>query len=453
MGRDIKNKDNHDQELKIFVGGDTKLTRVNSMITAKYQSTLTENKLMAWALKTASIDAHGRPSVSMTTADIRKLTGVSGNSIYDTIKKCAANMIGRSMYMEETKKDGTKRFDFINLIHRASFENGIFTVNFTPECKDMIYNLSRDFTTLDLPILFSLTSNDSYRLYEILSIRRYMIDSNNTPISIEYPLSVLKLELNCINIEEPKIREELNKSNPDFDKIVNELASVNKFSRWGDFKNYVLNKAVKEINEKTDLFCEFEAIKSGRGGKVQGVIFRIQKNVGQKSMIYPKDLVDATEPELITTEEMKRSKLISDVMSILEDVIISQKDAINLLKIADNDLEKIKKAYALSKKQKHIKNLIGWLTNAIRNDYEEEIEIVNGSLEETKNAVKQQEIVLASKQNLALKAWEMIKKRPNFNEFMEYIRDTEGLDQDLFEILHGVKECNEIYTEWFKTQK
>lgn len=452
MGRDKKNKETYDQEVRILVGADSKLARSNSLLSAMYSSTLTENKLMAWAFKTASIDVHGRPSVSMTTSEIRRLTGVSGNSIYDTLKKCASNMMNRSVYMEERKKDGSKKFDFINLINRCTFEDGIFTVNFTPECREMIFNLSRDFTTLDLPILFSLTSNDSYRLYEILSIRRYMIDEENTPISIEFPLSVLKIELNCINIDEPKVREELSKKSPDFDKIVNELASANKFPRWGDFSNYVLNKAVKEINEKTDIFCEFEPIKSGRGGKVQGVIFRIQRNVGQKEMIYS-HIVDVEEPKIITTEEMERSKLVPQVMEIIDNASISQKDAIALLKVADNDLEKIKKAYGFSKKQKHIKNLMGWMTDAIRNGYEEEIEVINGSQEEAVKAESQKEAMQSSTNDQVAKTWEKIKTMPNFEKFVEYIQNTEGLSMDIFETVYAPKECNQAYSRWFNLNK
>ena len=199
MGKVAEDKSKKNE---IVILDNRQITRSNSMITAKYTSSLIENKLMVWALQAAQPDEHGRPSVSMTTDEVRQLTGVKGNGIYDALKRAAGQMIGRTMFIEDKEKHS---FAYLNLIHYAQFKDGIFTVTFTPECNDMLYNLKNNFTSMKLKTLFSFKSNYAFRLYEILKTKEYNIPDSNYPYSITYDLADLKLQLNCINTEEKKV--------------------------------------------------------------------------------------------------------------------------------------------------------------------------------------------------------------------------------------------------------
>ncbi|MDO4976705.1 MAG: replication initiation protein [Eubacteriales bacterium] len=433
---------------------DENLVRSNKLITAKYSSTLIENKLTAWAMKAATVDEKGRPSVSITTADIRELTGVKGNGIYDLLRNTSKKMIGRTIYFEDVDASGKKSFKYINMIHFCEYNDGKFTVTFTPECADMLYNLKGNFTSLNLKTLFSLSTNASYRLYEILSIWKYLIDEDNNPVPIVFPLSVLKLELNCIDTEESKVKKELMNPNPDYDKIVNELAFTNKFAAWSDFKKAVLNKAVKEVNEKTELFISYTPIRSGRGGKITAVKFFVQNNVGQKDTIFGDVIQQDTKVEkVMTNEEMERSKLINVVREILDGVKLSQKDIVSLLKVADNDIEKIRKAYDLSKKQSYIKNFMGWMTTAIKEEYDESIEVVEGDQNKASEAQELKSSVKKNEGDLAELGWQLVKQNENFQEFAEYILEVEGFNMDLFEIVHpNAIERNKIYAAWTKSR-
>ena len=50
--------------------------------------------------------------------------------------------------------------------------------------------------------------------------------------------------------------------------------------RWADFRRFILDSAVKEINEKSDLDVSYEKGKTGRGGKVISLIFSIKNKKG-----------------------------------------------------------------------------------------------------------------------------------------------------------------------------
>ena len=60
---------------------------------------------------------------------------------------------------------------------------------------------------------------------------------------------------------------------------VEELQSVFgvSYKRFRDFSQRVFYPAVEEINDKTDIFVDFKFKKSGRGGKVEAVIFEVKK--------------------------------------------------------------------------------------------------------------------------------------------------------------------------------
>ena len=432
-----------------------KITRSNELITSKFSSTLVENKLMVLSLKKARIDEMGRPIATITTEEIRDLTGVTGNSLYRTLKNAAARMIGRTLYMENKEPGAPRSFKFLNLVHYAEFKNGVFTVAFTPETKNHIGSLSGSFTTMELGILYKFRRNSSFRLYELIKARAYRIPANNSPIILTYNLSQLKMELNCVNLEESKIKNILiSEENPDFDHIVNDLAIEKKFNNWTDFRRRILEPATKEIGEVSDLFCDFEPIRVGRGGKIRGVKFYIQRNVGQSEIIWntPEEVEDQEE-DIIITPEMERSMLVDSVREIIDGVSISDKDAIALLKSSENDLDKIKSAYELAKKQPHIKNFIGWMKKAIENDYEEPIQAVRGDQNKAEKLQKIQEEYSSNIDNLAEESWNRLKNKYNFKDFMYYIESEYGLDTDTFQILYDPKERMKLYGDWFRNRK
>ena len=143
------------------------VTRSNALIGGMYSSTLIENKLTVWALKAARADADGLPTVSMTTEEIRALTGTKGNGIYDLLAVTALRMGNRHIFIEDRDKH---EFEFINLIDHATYKGGIFTVFFTQAAKARMWNLKSNFTTMRLETLFAFKSNYTFRLYELLKM-------------------------------------------------------------------------------------------------------------------------------------------------------------------------------------------------------------------------------------------------------------------------------------------
>ena len=126
----------------------------------------------------------------------------------------------------------------------------------------------------------SFDSKYSYRLYEILKSKAFHSKNSSSTeeeFSLHYGISELKLAVGVVDTNADAVSKMLKKHNPDFDKIVNEVSRDKNFNVWSDFKKRVIDVAVKEINEKSDLLVKYELIREGYGGKVTGIIFIFSK--------------------------------------------------------------------------------------------------------------------------------------------------------------------------------
>ena len=409
---------------------------------------------MVLALKKAKRDEFGRPTITFSTAEIKRVMGRDDGSFYTQLKSVAKAMTGRTMFIEDKEKHS---FKFINIIHTAEFENGKFTVNFTPEMNYYLDDLKSNFTTMNMGILVDFTSNYAYRIYELLKTQAYRVEKDNEPLKIDYNLSELKLAIGCVNTQEERVQKELDKPNPDFDYIVNSVAKEKHFEKWYDFKVNVLEVAKRQINEKSDLEIDYEPLRSGRGGKVVGITFYIKKNENYK------EIEEKTEQEneillengtsvVDTSDNVPQDyeDRFAEIMDYIEKKV-SSKDIKAFLKIADYDVERVKAAYDLSKKQTEIRNFVGWMKKAIEEGYtDENIHLIDDSEEKAQKADIILEDYKKEKEsgNLAERTWNRIKKRDEYQEFIGYLLDQEGMTEETLEIAYSPRECMELYQNW-----
>ena len=345
------------------------LKKSNFLISSVYRASLLENKVLALALTKVRLSDQGRPVATLRTKEIKEVLHVTGNAMGTYLKDVATSLAGRTMFIESA--DGS--FKCMSLVGVVSYESGSGTmeIKFEPEIKDYIYDLKANFTMLNIPMMLSFRSGWSYRLYELLSSRayhsKYDKETGNV-FHIKYGVSEIKLHLGTVQIKDDKgkinrdIQRELEKKEIDYDYIVNELVheKLKSFDKWCDFKRRVLDVAVNEINEKSDISVKYDLMRSGRGGKIYGIDFEVTK----KDM----NVEPTVEEEVPTPDDVELDDLIDKVMDIIDEKIkISQAKA--LLKVANYDINKIEYAYELACKQENIRNLIGWMTSAIQNGY------------------------------------------------------------------------------------
>ncbi|MDQ9012087.1 RepB family plasmid replication initiator protein [Acinetobacter gerneri] len=180
--------------------------------------------------------------------DKKNSINVAIDRIYKELSSRVAHFVIEEP-VDETKRKVKKVHSVVPIIRELRWEDdakNALQIRFTSEVLPYFTRLaSGNFTTYQLKDLFALDSVTSMSLYSYF-IKNEFKYANQESYEVELSLENIKA---LIDIGEKK------------------------YDRWVDFRRYVLDKIVEEINEKTSLKLEYDTIKKGR--PVVGIRFRI----------------------------------------------------------------------------------------------------------------------------------------------------------------------------------
>lgn len=350
-----------------FYDNNDTYVRSNFMISSKYRSTLFSNRLMAISLSrlgTARESSDGYLTVTVKGKDIQNMLGVKSNNFFKELSKTAHGMTGQTIGWSNPE---TQEFEYIAVVTKAMYKDGDFTVDFHKDIKNFLTDLKNSYTKFSLSVMLSFKSTYSFRLYELLRSRAYYKkgdERGDNLFKIEFDTNELRLDLGVVNAEVESVRRVLDGkrgADPEmWEKAV--AASPEKtYSTWKDFKRFVLDKAIEEINEKpeTGLFIhKMEPKKAGRGGKVYGVTFFVEKSANKKKK------------ESVELKEVDELDLLDEIRDIVPGIKNTEARAIG--QAASWNMALIREKYDLASTQ-NVNNLVGWLIEAIKGDYQKPI--------------------------------------------------------------------------------
>ncbi len=256
----------------------------NFLIGAKYKSTLLENKILALSLSRSEEfevmgDSSAAPIVhKIPVSELRRILKANPGSFYTQLDQVAASMSGKTIGMINGNS-----FDYISVVKKAKCEEGIFSIEYNGELRSILLQLKMNYSRLDLDIMLSFTNNHAFRLYELVK-SKCCYRSNETgrenAFQFRVSLSELKLELGVVNPDLDDVRKVLrDQKQPDFELAVERSPEI-MFQEFGDFRRKVLDKAVAEINEISDITVEYKPVKKGQGGKVFAIDFQVVSKGG-----------------------------------------------------------------------------------------------------------------------------------------------------------------------------
>ena len=331
----------------------------NILISAKYQSTILENKLLALALSNLSVTDTGEITFRMSAGRIRKILHGNSGSFYNQLNKAADSMTGRKIGYNDPE---LKKFEYMVIIIHSEYDKGYMTIDFNPMMKEYLIEMKGNYTKLSLPVMMRFNSVYAFRLYEFLRSRAY------TPKNIKFPssrddfftisatMSELKLILGVVNAADEKVKNILNnKKNPDYDAAV-EAATEKGFTSNADFKRRVVNVAVEEINKKSDITVSYDTDRTP-SHEITGFIFTVR--------------FKPEEEQEITMEEKEE---IQEMISDLIDQPLKIRDIKAIAEAADYNYETVEKTYqkiieAYGEDCDGIGNFVGFFINAIKDGY------------------------------------------------------------------------------------
>ena len=358
----------------------------NELITSKSKMTLLGRKIFDLGIKNVedAVNDKGERVLCATISgnDLQRILGKKSHSFYDSIadlvdpsskKDGRSGKMGRSresykpslldwriIYRDDTKRE----IEAINVITKATFKGGELKLYYNSELRQYLIDYKNNYTMLDTAIIMQFSSVYSYQMYQYF--RAYMdyekaVTRDDGPYEIQFDLLDLKTHLGIIDInEEPELKAAAEKNMLTYD-IVDTLADqalADRIREFGDFRIYALKPMHKELNEKSDISVEFQPIRSGRGGKVKSVLFRVAYK--------EKAGIEETRAEM---DDAALLDFIDQVRNVIREPL-SSRDLAAIGKAAGYDMEKIARIYAYAEEVDEIDNLTGWMIAGLKNGYE-----------------------------------------------------------------------------------
>ena len=237
------------------------IVKDNALINASYNLDLVEQRLILLAIIEARESGKGINANDPLTVHAESYInqfGVHRNTAYQALKDACDDLFARQFSYQSLSEKG----NIIN--HKSRWVSEVAYIDneavvrliFAPAIVPLITRLEEQFTKYEIQQISNLTSAYAVRLYEILIAWR---STGKTPL---------------INMH-------------DFRQKIGVLDS--EYKRMYDFKKYVLEIALKQVNEYTDITAKVEQHKTGRS--ITGFSFDFkQKKSAAKSLENKRDL-------------------------------------------------------------------------------------------------------------------------------------------------------------------
>lgn len=236
----------------------TQIVKDNALINASYNLELVEQRIVLQAIVKARETETGfdtKTPLSIHASEYEKLYAVSKDAAYKALKDAVLSLFERQFTFTELQDEKLKvvKSRWVSQIAYID-KSAEIQIIFSPAVASMCSRLERHFTSYDLEQVAKLTSKYAVRLYELVIAWK---STGKTPI--------FKLQ--------------------DFREKIGLLD--NEYTAMNNFKKYVLDLAVAQINEHTDIKLDYEQHKKGR--TISGFSFKFKQKVKQQKIEQQRD--------------------------------------------------------------------------------------------------------------------------------------------------------------------
>jgi plasmid replication initiation protein len=233
------------------------VVKSNALIQASYTLGLVEQRLILMSIvqaRESGIGITAESILEIRAQDYADLFGVTKQTAYEALADAVETLFNRRATVDvyDKKRDRTRPMTVRWVTAMAYVEGeGLITLRFGHEVVPEITRLEENFTSYELEQVAGLKSAYAVRLYELLIQWRI---AGKTPV----------FEVN-------HFRNQLG-------------VSGDKYKVTADFKKWVLDVAVSQINEHTDIKATYEQHKTGR--TITGFSFKFkQKSTATRAVV------------------------------------------------------------------------------------------------------------------------------------------------------------------------
>lgn len=246
------------------------VVKANTLIQAGYTLDTVEQRLILLAIAEARETGKGISENSVleihATSYINTFD-VERHTAYKVLKEASKSLFDRYVtYHDTNPKTGKDRSFHCRWVDLIGYEpnSGIVYLRFTQDVVPLITRLEENFTKYELQQVAKLTSAYAIRLYELLIQWRSV---GSTPI---FDVKTFRTQLGVESI---------------------------KYKTMSNFKKVVLDFALQQVNEHTDIIAEYKQIKTGRS--ITGIMFKFShKKIEEVNTVLENDFYQMTDAQI-----------------------------------------------------------------------------------------------------------------------------------------------------------
>ncbi len=213
------------------------IRKSNELIEARYRLSVNEQRLVYTLLSLIHPEDEDFKDYIIKIDDLAKMFELEkSNNTYERIQEASKELLNRMISLPDYENPKRRRF-----LHWFSYVEyiegqGEIKVSFHKELKPYLLRLKEHFTQYQLPSIAKFRGQYSARFYELLKRREYQGDGGQ--FWVKYSILELRMILDI----------------PD-----------NEYALFGDFRRKVIEPAIKEIQEFSDLkIVDCQYLKTGR---------------------------------------------------------------------------------------------------------------------------------------------------------------------------------------------
>ena len=261
--------DKYEMARDILKVRDYKVVKANDLIQqSRFHLTLQEQKIILYLISKIKPNDYDFAVHEFSIIDFCRICGIDydNGKNYKNIKDAIKNLADKSIWI--TLEDGSETI--LRWIDRAwiNKKSGLVKIKIDDMMKPYLLRLKARFTQYELFYTLAMRSRYSLRLYELLK-------------SYEYQ----------------------QKKTFDINELKRTLSTEN-YVRYPDFKRYVIDIAMKEINELTDISIEYEVIQEGKRYTKIKFSIEVKKNMQERLKAWNKiyEIIDSEHKSLFDNQ-------------------------------------------------------------------------------------------------------------------------------------------------------
>jgi len=212
---------------------DLEVFQSNSFITSRQSYSVQEKRLLSTLISFVKPTDNQFIEYAISIKEWADLTGKTKDNFYKIADSVTDGLMSKIIKINRLGKDGNKAFKKFHVMSTANYEEGVLKLEISKDMNDIFLKLkaSKNYTHYELIEFVTLTSTHAQRIYEL--VKQYQHSTNRKRT----------IEIN-----------ELKKM----------LGIEGKYKLFKEFRKYVLNISLKQIEEKTKLRYKWRGIRKGR---------------------------------------------------------------------------------------------------------------------------------------------------------------------------------------------